>query len=75
MHTSDALFSGPESHGSYPSSGWSDTISAVTWIGKGAAMNPLQTGEASEAAHGNSDLEKRLAEVLRQRAAISVPRE
>lgn len=35
-------------------------------------MNP---GEASEAAHGNSDLQNELAEVLRQRAAISaVPR-
>jgi signal transduction histidine kinase len=34
-------------------------------------MNPLETGEASEAAHGNSDLQKELAEVLRQRAAIS----
>jgi hypothetical protein len=34
-------------------------------------MNQLETGEASEAAHGNSDLQKQLAEVLRQRAAIS----
>src|SRR5262245_65451166 len=34
-------------------------------------MNQLDTGEASEAAHGNSDLQKELAEVLRQRAAIS----
>jgi hypothetical protein len=34
-------------------------------------MNQLETGEASEAAHGNSDLQKELAEVLRQRAAIS----
>jgi C4-dicarboxylate-specific signal transduction histidine kinase len=31
----------------------------------------LETGEASEAVHGNSDLQKDLAEVLRQRAAIS----
>src|SRR5262245_28900711 len=34
-------------------------------------MNQLETGGASEAAHGNSDLQKELAEVLRQRAAIS----
>ena len=34
-------------------------------------MNHLETGEAPEAAHGNSDLRKELAEVLRQRAAIS----
>jgi hypothetical protein len=34
-------------------------------------MNQLETGEASEAVHGNSDLQKELAEVLRQRAAIS----
>jgi len=34
-------------------------------------MNQLETGEASEAAHGRSDLQKELAEVLRQRAAIS----
>src|SRR6516225_8923771 len=42
-----------------------------TWIEKRAAMNQLKTGEASEAAHSNSDLQKELAEVLRQRAAIS----
>ena len=34
-------------------------------------MNQLETGEAPEAAHGRSDLQKELAEVLRQRAAIS----
>src|SRR5215468_7885583 len=34
-------------------------------------MTQLETGEASEAAHGNSDLQKELDEVLRQRAAIS----
>jgi GAF domain-containing protein len=34
-------------------------------------MNQLETGEASEATHGNSDSQKELAEVLRQRAAIS----
>ena len=34
-------------------------------------MNQLETDEASEAAHGNSGLQKELAEVLRQRAAIS----
>src|SRR5262250_439394 len=34
-------------------------------------MNQPETGVASEAAHGNSDLRKELAEVLRQRAAIS----
>jgi len=34
-------------------------------------MNQLETGEASEATHGNSDLQKELAEVLRQRAALS----
>src|SRR5215471_10096446 len=43
----------------------------ATSIGKGAAMNQLETGEASKAAHGNSDLQKELADVLRQRAAIS----
>jgi len=34
-------------------------------------MNQLATGEASEADRGNTDLQKELAEVLRQRAAIS----
>src|SRR6516162_9941877 len=34
-------------------------------------MNQLETGEAPEAAHGRSDLQKELAEVLRQRTAIS----
>ena len=34
-------------------------------------MNEPETGEAPEAAHGKSDLQKELAEVLRQRAAIS----
>jgi len=34
-------------------------------------MNQLETGEAPEASHGRSDLQKELAEVLRQRAAIS----
>ena len=34
-------------------------------------MNQLETGEAPEAARGNTDLQKELAEVLRQRAAIS----
>ena len=34
-------------------------------------MNQLETGEAPKAAHGNSDLQKELADVLRQRAAIS----
>lgn len=34
-------------------------------------MNEPETGEAPEAAHGNTDLQKELAEVLRQRAAIS----
>ena len=34
-------------------------------------MNQLETGEAPEAAHGRSDLQKELDEVLRQRAAIS----
>jgi signal transduction histidine kinase len=34
-------------------------------------MNQLETGEAPEAARGRSDLQKELAEVLRQRAAIS----
>jgi GAF domain-containing protein len=34
-------------------------------------MNQLKTGEVSEAAQAASDLEKELAEVLRQRAAIS----
>ncbi|MDH2386453.1 ATP-binding protein [Bradyrhizobium sp. CER78] len=34
-------------------------------------MNQLKTGEAPEAAHGSLDLQEELAEVLRQRAAIS----
>ena len=34
-------------------------------------MNEPETGDAPEAARGNSDLQKELAEVLRQRAAIS----
>jgi hypothetical protein len=34
-------------------------------------MNQLKTGEVSEAAQAASDLEKELAEVLRQRAAVS----
>ena len=34
-------------------------------------MNEPETGVASEAAHGNSDLRNDLDEVLRQRAAIS----
>ena len=34
-------------------------------------MNQLETGEAPEAARGNTELQKELAEVLRQRAAIS----
>ena len=34
-------------------------------------MNEPETGEALEAAHSLSDLQKKLAEVLRQRAAIS----
>jgi hypothetical protein len=32
-------------------------------------MNEPETGEAPEAARGNTDLQKELAEVLRQRAA------
>jgi signal transduction histidine kinase len=40
-------------------------------MGKEAAMNQPETGEAPEAAHGRSDLQKELAEVFRQRAAIS----
>src|SRR5215472_6543829 len=34
-------------------------------------MNQLETGESAEAARSRSDLQKELAEVLRQRAAIS----
>ena len=34
-------------------------------------MNEPETGEAPEAAHSRSDSQKELAEVLRQRAAIS----
>ena len=34
-------------------------------------MNQLKTGEGPEAARGNTELQKKLAEVLRQRAAIS----
>jgi PAS domain S-box-containing protein len=34
-------------------------------------MNQLETGEAPEAAHSRSDLQKELAEVLRQQTAIS----
>ena len=37
-------------------------------------MNEPETGDAPEAARGSSDLQKELAEVLRQRAAISVDR-
>ena len=55
----------------YPGSGWSDTIPARNVDREGAAVNQLETGEAPEASHGRSDLQKELAEVLRQRAAIS----
>ncbi|WP_027522275.1 hypothetical protein [Bradyrhizobium sp. Ec3.3] len=34
-------------------------------------MNKPETGEAPEAAHGRSDLQENLVEVLRQQAAIS----
>src|SRR5262245_9684441 len=34
-------------------------------------MSQLETGKATEAAHGNSDLQTELAEIRRQRAAIS----
>ena len=46
---------------------------AATQIGdwEGAATDQLVTGEAPEAAHGRSDLQKELVELLRQRAAIS----
>src|SRR5215470_13585816 len=64
-------FSGSGSHGSYPSGGWSDTISGRNVGQEVAAMNEPETGEAPEAARGNSDLQKELVEVLRQRAAIS----
>jgi signal transduction histidine kinase len=40
-------------------------------IGKAAAMNQLETGATPEAAEGNSDLRKKLAEALQQRTAIS----
>src|SRR5262245_30485624 len=34
-------------------------------------MNQLETGESSEAAYGNSNFQKELSEVIRERAAIS----
>src|SRR5215470_17340716 len=64
-------FSDLGSHGSYPRPGWGDSISGRNVDREGAAMNQPETGEAPEAVHGNSDLQKELAEVLRQRAAIS----
>src|SRR5215468_7094610 len=65
------IFSGASSHGSYPRAGWGDSISGRNVDREGAAMNQPETGEAPEAAHNRSDLQKELAEVLRQRAAIS----
>jgi hypothetical protein len=56
---------------SYPSDGWSDPISGRNVAQGGAVMNQLETGEAPEAVRCRSDLQKELAEVLRQRAAIS----
>src|SRR6516165_1878419 len=68
--TSDAFF-GLCFHGSYPRDGWGDSISGRNVDREGAAMNQPETGEAPEAVHGRLDLQKELAEVLRQRAAIS----
>src|SRR6516225_11878020 len=65
------IFSGAGSHGSYPRAGWGDSISGRNVDREGAAMNQPETGEAPEAAHNRSDSQKELAEVLRQRAAIS----
>ena len=56
---------------SYPSDGWSDPISGRNVAQGGAVINQLETGEAPEAVSCRSDLQKELAEVLRQRAAIS----
>src|SRR6516165_3947753 len=65
------IFSGSGSHGSYPRAGWGDSISGRNVDREGAAMNQPETCEAPEAVHGRLDLQKELAEVLRQRAAIS----
>src|SRR5262249_38998482 len=59
------------SHGSYPRSGWGYSILHRNVDLERAAMNQPEAGEAPEAAHGRSDLQKELAEVLQQRAAIS----
>src|SRR6516162_836001 len=69
--SSRRIFSGSSSHRSYPSGAWSDTISGRNVDREVAAMNQPETGEAPEAAHSRSDLQKELAEVHRQRAAIS----
>src|SRR5215470_1706887 len=69
--TSDAFFRASGSYGSYLRVGWGDSISGRNVDREGTVMNQLETDEASEAAHGNSGLQKELAEVLRQRAAIS----
>jgi len=62
------IFSG---HGSYPIGGWSDSISDHNADREGAAMNQLENGEVRKPAQAVSDLQDELAEVLRQRAAIS----
>ena len=71
----DANTAGPASArcfgGSYPRAGWGDSISGRNVDREGAAMNQPETCEAPEAVHGRLDLQKELAEVLRQRAAIS----
>src|SRR5215831_16162135 len=69
--TSDAFFRAQVPHGSYLRAGWSDSISGCNVVRGVAAMSERETGGASEAAHSNSDLQEELAEVLRQRAAIS----
>ena len=56
---------------SCPSGAWNDTISGRNVDRGVASMNEPENGEAPEAARGNTDLQKELAEVLRQRAAIS----
>ena len=59
-------FFGLRFRGSYLRAGWGDTISSRNVDREGAAMNQLETGEASEAARGNTDLQKELVAFLGQ---------
>src|SRR6516162_9665112 len=69
--TSDALFRAQVPTGAIRAPASTIASQAATLDRGIAAMNEPETGEASEAARGNSDLQKELADVLRQRAAIS----